>query len=62
MLKNTRTRREMKRAEAEARQAAYDRLTLYQKLERTEEGSKQYKKLELQIDEWLAKKAASGQS
>jgi len=45
MLKNTRARREVKRAEAEARQAAYDKLSLTDKLARTKPGTRQYKRL-----------------
>lgn len=54
MLKNTKQRREVKRNEAEARQAAYDRLTIDEKLERTKDGTRQFKRL-------MAKKAESGQ-
>jgi hypothetical protein len=52
MIKNTRTRRDKKRAEAEARQALYDRLTLDEKLLRTKPGTNQYGRL-------MAKKASS---
>jgi hypothetical protein len=45
VLKNTKARVEKKRAEAEARQVVYNKLSLKEKLERTKPGTKQYKKL-----------------
>jgi hypothetical protein len=45
VLKNTRSRREEKRANAEARQKKYDSLSVNEKLARAKKGGRQYNKL-----------------